>query len=86
MPGVTCTEYARNGAPAEGCIGNLPISSVRVGTGESCAFYSGEGCSGDTSVVNHVNDCVTFSGRNQVRSYKCVSTRLCRRWQSFQVC
>ncbi len=76
MPRVTCTEYARNGAPGEGCHGNLPVSSVRVGTGESCAFYSGEGCSRDTSIVNRVNDCVTFSGRNQVRSYKCASTRL----------
>jgi len=73
MPGVTCTEYARNGAPGEGCHGHLPISSIRVGTGESCTFYSGDNCSGDTSIVHRVNSCVTFSGRNQVRSYKCVS-------------
>ncbi len=56
-----------------GCSDSDAISSIRVGTGESCAFYDGENCSGDTKIVNRVNDCVAFSGRNQARSYKCVS-------------
>lgn len=73
MPGVTCTEYARDGAPAQGCHGHLPITSIRVGTGESCTFYQGSGCTGSTYVVHRVNDCATFGDRTTIGSYRCVS-------------
>ncbi|GAB1318677.1 hypothetical protein MFIFM68171_08887 [Madurella fahalii] len=73
MPGVTCTEYARDGAPAQGCHGHLPITSIRVGTGESCTFYQGGGCTGATHVVHRVNTCVTFGDRTTIGSYRCVS-------------
>ncbi|KAK0744582.1 hypothetical protein B0T21DRAFT_407669 [Apiosordaria backusii] len=74
MPGVTCTHYARNGAPAEGCHGHLPIVSIRHGTGENCAFYRGAGCTGDTIIKSGVNGCSTFGDRTTIGSYKC-STR-----------
>lgn len=75
MPGVGCTEYARQGAAAEGCFGNLPISSIRVGTGESCTFYSNGDCSGDKVIFHRVNNCATFN-RRTVGSYQCVRLSL----------
>ncbi|KAK0667504.1 hypothetical protein QBC41DRAFT_338347 [Cercophora samala] len=74
MPGVSCTHYARNGAPAQACSGHLPIVSVRYGTGENCAFYSGPGCTGDTIIRSGVNGCATFGDRTTIGSYRC-STR-----------
>ncbi|KAK4665030.1 uncharacterized protein QC763_509852 [Podospora pseudopauciseta] len=74
MPGVSCTHYARNGAPAQACSGHLPIVSIRHGTGENCIFYRNGGCTGDQIWKNGVNGCATFGDRTTIGSYRC-STR-----------
>lgn len=78
MPGVTCTHYARNGAPAEGCHGHLPINSIRIGTGQSCTFYRGADCTGGgLNQFTNVNRCV--AGNVEWKSFKCVSLPPLRR-------
>lgn len=72
MPGVGCTHYGGQGAPAQACNGNLNIASIRVGTGENCVFYRNGGCSGDQIWYNRVNNCASFGSRTTIGSYKCV--------------
>ncbi|KAF6824241.1 hypothetical protein CMUS01_10342 [Colletotrichum musicola] len=69
MPGVTCTHYARNGAPAEGCHGHLPINSIRVGTGQTCYFYRQPNCGGGFHLVDNKNTCA--AGGGEFKSFKC---------------
>lgn len=70
MPGVTCTQWPG----PQGCHGNMPVNSIRVGTGESCTFYSDANCSRDPYTVHRVNDCASNEGAGW-GSYKCVSNR-----------
>ncbi|KAK1828772.1 hypothetical protein QBC39DRAFT_143334 [Podospora conica] len=71
MPGVGCTHYGGEGHPAQGCSGHLPISSIRVGTGENCWFYRNPGCTGAQIWYRGVNNCASFGSRTEIGSYKC---------------
>jgi hypothetical protein len=68
MPGVTCTQWPG----PQGCHGNLPVNSIRVGTGESCTFYTDANCSRDPTIVHRVNSCESNEGAGW-GSFKCVS-------------